>query len=226
MENNKLKVALCLSGQPRFYNSSSFLSMKREIIDKYNTDVFIHTWISKNKDFEYPCAPWSSLNRIKIEGNIESDLIELYNPKYIQSEEPRIFREFLNETNEHDYLSNNMPSMFYSIKMVDDFRKKYGNQKYDFVVRARTDTLLKSCIDFNILEKDTIYIPDNCGNHLFFNDNFSICGGEIADNVYNIFDTLKLHYDYFSPETIWSEHLRSNNFKIEKIKIDQNFTRE
>ncbi len=43
-ENNK-KVALCLSGQPRFHSGKSYDSLKREIINKYDTDVFIHSWI-------------------------------------------------------------------------------------------------------------------------------------------------------------------------------------
>lgn len=261
-----MRIALCLSGQPRFYDSESYNSLKREIIDstvlidgievKNQVDVFIHTWAPG--DSPYPHSTWSNLKKgVKTsiknqefkenrEINIYFDLDLLYEPKSFFIQQQLTFEEFLNEHNQNDYLSNNMPSMFYSMNESNELRQQYEfqeNIKYDFVVRARTDTLLErkssdvSVIDFSLLKKDTLYIPDNCGNPRLYNDNFSVCGGEISDAVYDVFDRLSEYVDYsieginrgrndFSPERIWTEHLEKNNITVELLNIEQNFVRE
>jgi hypothetical protein len=220
-----LKVALCLSGQPRFHNGESYNSLKREIIDKYNTDTFIHCWVSKNQNFVYPFATWSTIKELKISTNIVEDLKKLYNPVSILKEEPREFSVLNND----NYLSNNMPSMFYSLKKADELRQRY-NENYDFVIRARTDTLLNSLPDLNNLDKNTIYIPDNCGNPVLFNDNFSIAGGNIADKMYNVFDNIIIYSEEgldYSPEKMWTSHLFQTGVQIKKINGDcQSFVRQ
>lgn len=230
MSDNKINVALCLSGYPRFHSEKSYQSMKREILDKYNTDVFIHSWVSRDIDYVYPFATWSNiLNPIHIPSTIHDDLKKIYNPVDIIIEEPRSFSQFSKD----DYLSNNMPSMFYSLKMADSMRffySRYTGKKYDFVVRARTDTLLYELPDLSSLDINTIYIPDNCGNPLLFNDNFSICGGDIVDKnqVYNVFDDI---WEYsnrgedYSPEKMWTLHLSKKLVKVDLLNVRQDFVR-
>lgn len=227
--SEKKKVALCLSGYPRFHSGRSYESIKREILDKYDTDVFIHFWFSKDKNFVYPFASWSNISSpIEVPNNVEEELKTLYNPIDIISEEPKSFKQYYKEG---DYLSMNMPSMFYSLKMVDSMRffySRYKNKSYDFVVRARTDTLLSSLPDLHTLSRDTLYIPDNCGNPLLFNDNFSICGGSIVDGVYNVFDSIWEYSEEgsdYSPEKMWTTHLSKNLIKVDLMNIQQNFVR-
>ena len=52
-----MKIALILSGQPRFYNSVSYTTIYNEILNKYDTDVFFHCWYSSNKDYNYEYSP-------------------------------------------------------------------------------------------------------------------------------------------------------------------------
>lgn len=225
-----MKVALCLSGQPRFHSEESYRSLKREILDKYDTDVFIHTIVSSNENFIYPYAPWSGItSKIKISPNVVSELNTLYSPKKMAVEEPKTFPEFYKKG---DYLSYNMPPMFYSIKYSDDLRKsheEFNNFKYDFVIRARTDTLLSSLPDLSSLDKDTIYVPNNCPNPLVINDNFSICGGEVSDKAYNVFDNIWIYSEEgrdYSPEMMWTKHLKTYGIPFKKLDtIQQSFVR-
>lgn len=223
-----MKVALCLSGQPRFYSGKSFESMKREILDVYDTDVFVHSWISKDENFSYPYARWSGINeKIVIPNSVSDDIVKLYKPKAIQIDEPMTFIEHSKD----DYLSDNMPSMFYSMGAADTLRKTYSTKNsinYDFVIRARTDTLLGTLPDLTTFDNDKIYIPDNCPNILFLNDNFSIAGGEVADICYDIFNKIDEYSDEgtdYSPEKIWTIHLFDNKISFRRMNIYQNFVR-
>ena len=40
-----MKIALCLSGQPRSFEKG-YEYHKKNLLDQYNVDVFIHTWES------------------------------------------------------------------------------------------------------------------------------------------------------------------------------------
>ena len=227
--NSKLKVALCISGQPRFYNRESYDSLKREILDKYNTDVFIHSWVSSDNTYEYPHATWSNIKtKITVPSTVRTDLLQLYTPVQLTVEEPKKFERHI----KGDYLSANMPSMFYSMMMADNERKKYSSYKqmnYDFVIRARTDTLLLSPLpDLSLLDKNTVYVPDNCGNPTLFNENFSIAGGDVADKVYDIYNYIDKYTEGrdYSPERMWTIHLSLNNITVRKMDVSQSFVRE
>lgn len=226
-KSQKIKVALCLSGQPRFYNTKSFESLNNFIINEYDTDVFIHSWISKELDYKYEYAPWSKISFLRIPVTAKNELEFLYKPKSIKCEEPRIFYQFYKEG---DYSANNIPSMFYSVQQADTLRQEYENKnnfRYDYVIRARTDTLLNSFVDITLLDKNYIHIPNNCPNTTCYNDNFSISGKNISNSCYNTFDILE---EYFSKnnraESMWLKNLQLNNIPVNLIHIDQNFIRE
>ena len=53
-----MKIALCLSGQPR-YLDEGFYYLYENILKKYSVDVFIHTWWDnemKNKKMDLPSS--------------------------------------------------------------------------------------------------------------------------------------------------------------------------
>jgi hypothetical protein len=216
------RVALCLSGQPRFHNGKSYLSIKKFILDKYNVDVFIHSWVSKDKNFVYPVASWTGIKKLVIEENIHDELVQLYSPKKILIEEPRLFPEYDKGT----YFTKNIPSIFFTMKMADKLRQEYevqNNIKYDWVIRARTDTLLESFPEIEKLSKNKLYIPNGFPFHVY-QDNFSICCGTLASHVYNIFDAIK-EYPDTSPEIFWTCHLKRLNIVVERINFIQKFCR-
>lgn len=223
-----MKVALCFSGQPRFYNSKSFESIKKFILDKYDCDIFFHFWLSKDENYEYSSAPWSNIkDKISFSKDTQQSIIDLYKPKNFIFEEPKEFKEFIIES---DYLSKNMPSMFYSMKASNELRLKYqikSEKKYDWIIRIRSDTFLESFPDLYSLNNNILYVPDNCGNPELYNDNFSICGGNVLNIVYNVFDSIKEYSngENYSPEYMWFTHLKKNNIPIVKLNFVQNFSR-
>jgi len=215
-----MKVALCLYGQPRFYNSASYECLKKEIRDKYDTDIFIHTWFKK--DFKFTCAPWSYLGEVVMPDNTVSDIIELYKPKKIVVDEPGSidFSEYdqpITGDPKNDYLTKNMPQMFYSIYKSHSLMKEYAeenNIKYDFVIKARLDTVVYNLPDFKEFKEGVIYVPhmDFLHSRGLITDNFSISDYEIALRISEIYLQLKKYnYCSYSPESTVSDFCRSNN---------------
>jgi len=242
-KEKKLKIALCLSGQPRFYNSKSYLSIKKEILDKYDTDVFIHTWLSSNPDYKYPYASWSGIKdniSFSDPSEVKNEIIKLYNPKMITTEEPRIFRlSNLDENKiytkkeiEIDYLRMNVPSSFYSMSYANNLRKEYSTKskvKYDWVIRARFDTFLLGFPNLALLDNTNLFVPNNCPNPEVCNDNFSWCGPDIANIVYDVYNNLSNFEEKynFSPERIWFYYISSiSKLNIIKMNFYQNFSRD
>ena len=104
-----LRVALVLSGQPRFYRSESYESMHRLVIEPYKSDVFFHCWWSSDMVGKpYSVAPWTGLRRqeavvtggdaaeaivvtsaVKVEDGLRDKLLALYQPKAYEFEAPR-----------------------------------------------------------------------------------------------------------------------------------------
>lgn len=137
-------VAISFSGLPRF--PSSYPTNKwREIINKYNADVFVHTWI-KNKD----------------EQNLVIDrILHLYNPKVLKYEPPRSF----NTENYYDRIwptvnpynvFSSFTSIYESMKLINEYTKT-KNFSYEYVIRARFDVVVS---DLELKPVDGVAIPD------------------------------------------------------------------
>ena len=64
-----MKIAICLSGQPRYLEYGYFF-IKKFILDKYSVDTFIHTWFDESyigscllnthldRDYKYDIKFW------------------------------------------------------------------------------------------------------------------------------------------------------------------------
>ena len=113
--SSPLRIALVLSGQPRFYASESYVSMRRHLMEPYEAEVFFHCWWSaEDVGKPYSVAPWSGLRKhealpnfpgneatasaapvtiissaVQVEGDLPSKLVELYRPKAHEFEAPR-----------------------------------------------------------------------------------------------------------------------------------------
>lgn len=231
-----MRIALCLSGQPRFYNHpNSYGQLKNKIMDRYqkndHVDVFIHTWVFHNKTTEqlYETGPWNYVKVNELEYNsekIQTELTDLYSPKAFLAEEPISNKEATKDQDTNaSYMTKNMPSMFYSMMMADQLRRQYSQQlnfEYDIVIRARTDTWIQSELpDLVKLEKDKLYVPDDCPCVQYFNDNFSIAtSSAVADKAYDLYkylDTYSIETKYH-PEHTWTTHLQQNNIDVIKRK--------
>jgi len=157
-----MKVALCLSGQPRwFLECSDFF--KENIINNFDVvDVFIHMWF----DGENYKSSISDLNTGIVKKDTIKIIKDVYKPIKIVSEQPK---RFVNDAN-YPYtrsttVPNNAYSMFYSIKRCIDLMNEHETScefEYDWVFRSRFDYAINRKFDPILLENlktRTFYSP-------------------------------------------------------------------
>ena len=141
-----MKIAVCISGQPRAY-AQGYEYMKRNLLDKYDCDIFIHSWHNK---------VYRSL-----------DVVELYNPVdfMIENTLSKSFYDskFTNTPNAAGWPPHATVSMFYSMFQSLFLKTKHELlfNKYDWVVKTRFDYAINGVIPFEQLDKNKLYIP-NC----------------------------------------------------------------
>lgn len=208
-----MRIALCLSGQPRSYKKAHEY-LKRNLLDRFNVDVYLHTWRPK-------------VGRIAV----YDDLNTLYNP--IQF----IMEEALPETINSDLFvpnashpSNFCTSMFYSIHRANDFRLREEakkDKKYDFVIRSRFDLALNKVIDFSSLERGKIYVSkDTDGPNPLLNDQFAIGDSDVM-NIYSGTYSLLRWYASKGVPLCGHEMLQAQldhfHIPVERIDIDHPF---
>jgi hypothetical protein len=144
-----MKIAICISGQPRNFKQS-YESLKKYFLDKYDCDIYFHTW--KTPNFESTNFGFGN-NQYSLTENNYNDLIQLYNPKKYILEAPILFDASNYKCPIWRQPLNNTLSMFYSLyrafQLIED--------SYDYVVRTRFDIDYSK---FNLeLPKNNIILP-------------------------------------------------------------------
>ncbi len=223
-----MKIALCLYGQPRFFKSESYRSLKEHIVDRYNADVFFHTWWSPEcagNDI-YITAPHTGGKILKGEDDVENELVSMYNPVLHKTDHPKVFdlRECLNTTDREydiwsrDYVPANALSMYYSIKQVQSLKRQYEDEHsftYDWVIMARFDHLLIDFVSLRTLDTAKLYVPDNCPNQRLHNDNFLMCSSSNFDIVAMCYDEMRINLINLS--SLSFEDIRYTHLKRHKL---------
>ena len=195
---NILKIACCISGQPRSYKIGHEY-IRKNLLDVYDVDVFFHTWKNNNIDF--------------------SDLVNLYNPKKYVIDQPleNIFDKKYTRIPSKKFPAYFTVSAFYSIYTANELKKDYekkNNFFYDWVIRIRFDYALNAEPDFTILENDKLYIP-NCRmvpERNFGNDQFAIGTSKIIDDYSSTYLNLDDYYNQ-GLVMIGEEMLKANLLK-------------
>lgn len=177
-----MKVALCLSGLPKFFEMG-FEYIHKNIIVPNNCDVFLHAWHDSDKvGQEYGGVSWST-GQDKIKVNTPKRILELYNPKYFQIE-PQRYDLFPDNKTEKDYpetqgenISFANYSMFYSMYQAMELCAKYEYAhrfKYDAVIRCRFDAAPLVPVDLDRYEitnfTKEIHYADVCRNKKVISD--------------------------------------------------------
>ena len=165
-----MKVALCLSGQPRVVEVG-YHKLKATILDNNDVDVFIHTWFDQDNLSTESVIPGREGHQLD-PGAIDK-LIQLYQPKKILVEKPKTWDrhfEYPQKTFEKAhtwaleipgdnplerakaYLDNTTHCMWYSIMRSNLLKEEYAtetNTHYDFVIRNRMDYAPHVAITFS-----------------------------------------------------------------------------
>lgn len=177
-----MRIAVCISGQPRAY-AQGYEYLKRNLLDKYDCDIFIHTW--KNKVYD------------------TKDVIDLYKPKLHEVEIPYengIFDHlFPNTPNAKGWPPTATVSMFYSMFKSLFLKAEYEIEvgKYDWVVKTRFDYAINGVIPFDQLDKTKLYIP-NCRMtpmRDFGNDQFAFGSNAIMTDYMSTYLYMRHYYE-------------------------------
>tara|TARA_R110002153_G_scaffold135870_2_gene285588 strand:+ start:3308 stop:4024 length:717 start_codon:yes stop_codon:yes gene_type:complete len=205
-----MKVALCIFGQPRVINNPyTHQSHLDHIINKYNTDIFIHTWISgEEESLEY--SDWVDKELRTVEQSNSTEIIlEKYNPKKYIFEKPKKFQlsntsrnlvqsckpcpaggNYWSLNNENNTLSH-LYSLTKSIQLIDD--------KYDWVILSRYDNYITNLPDLNTLNSNNLFLSDQYSHFtdvLIFGGYEQIKTLACYDDIPNLCNDIK----YFIPE--------------------------
>lgn len=206
-----MKVAIVLRGQPRNFRIG-YKHLHREIISRYNADVFAHCWWDESiVGQNYSTAPQAPKHYIA-EENMPAKLNELYKFKGVHFEKPKTFKpkRKYKIPLDHDQLYNVLNSCYYSQNKVLTLLKIYEEQEkfeYDWVINTRYDIgIFKPFPNLFNLDKNKIYVSDyHKGRKFIFNDNLWIFGKhkyafidlfEKFDEVYD--KMLKFPYQFAS----------------------------
>lgn len=158
-----MKVALCFAGLPRF-NNNLMLNWKNKIINRYNAQVFVHTWYDTYPDISSLRAhlcPIIQPTMLAVEHFVQFDT-SIYTPE---------------RTWPHRSTPNNVLSMWYSINksfgMAQDWAQSHGFE-WDVMIRARWDWWFEHV---DIVTRDAVTVPADAGlgGHLFAWQNSTQC---------------------------------------------------
>ena len=188
-----MKIALCLSGQPRGLPLSLDIINDQLIKPNNITDVFVHTWYDSSCDG----LPFDSAQPAQEDGrlgiwkpNTDKILKEKLNPISILCESPNSFEQFSHLPGPSSAVQTKLASLFYGFWKSNELKKQYEEEKgfkYDLVIRTRIDLyypdpiLLKSDI-----KEDEIVVPKSFQEHRM-NDSYPISTGGDYSSMVDIF---------------------------------------
>jgi hypothetical protein len=198
--SGKIKIALCLSGEPRSsmfcfpYIYESFINLGH----KYEVDVYIHSW----KGFR---------------------ALPLYNSKefFIDDNKTPLFlkNKILTDFSFSDFLTNslrfyNLNLMYYSNKASFDLIK---NKNYDVYIRSRLDLLIESKfildpVIHDIVNKNLdIFIPCNdlSNKENALDDQIWISNLNGMNYLANF-----VPYIFSNPEDFYKQYIYNNNITV------------
>ena len=225
-----MKIALAISGQPRNHRKG-FLEIKKHFLNKYDIDVYLHSWKGSNFNrYRYGGVRKS----YEINSDTYDDLLNWYQPKDYLFEKPIDFDSTGIEDNQR---INSQMGCFMSAYRAWNLIEQSGI-KYDLVIKTRYDLFFTHYLDANdpvitdvtkldpnkvmFLRRDGSRDPEN---KISVNDGFAIGGYNVMKVYYNLFPNM-IQYQFVDPnydslykpleskfynETIVHYHLKNNN---------------
>lgn len=178
-----MKIAVCISGQPRAYKQG-YEYLKKNLLDHYECDIFIHTW--KNGVYS------------------TDDVFDLYKPVKGVSEDYFEFPEILNRKYTHTPDAAKFPASSSTCAYYSLFRSclykidhEVRTQQYDWVVKTRFDYALNARIPFEQLDPTKLYIP-NCRmvpTRDFGNDQFAFGSSHVMNHYMSTYINMETYYN-------------------------------
>ena len=231
MTGKKIKIALCLSGEPRWatigfpYIYETFLLPN----NNFEVDVYIHSWnnfraLRMYNPKNYLIESVSSLEQA-------NKILKQYQISYPQS-----FSPLLSELDKYTSMNNHFIN---GLLMMDSMQKSFNltrDFKYDIYIRSRFDLIFNNFTDINqiiidlIRNKYDIFIPqkhyEDCGDNIL-TDQIAIGNFKSMEIYFNILQNLNFLMEKYQVwgENLFELNLKENNFKINSYPIDWSLIR-
>jgi len=161
---DKKHLAFCLSGEMRFLEEG--YKLHKKLIDfnseKYNTDVFIHTWYDESMEGQPFQRGYEAMKGAMPKGAKELAL-SLYKPKVFVFEPRKTFNISGLSVGPYSVFPENMVAMFYGIDRVLRLKFEYEHagflhDEYDLTIRARFDAGFINPIDLSDLDPERLHV--------------------------------------------------------------------
>lgn len=218
----KLKTALCISGHLRTFEDN-FESVKINILDRMDCDVFIHTWDIMGMAYR-PCD--SGLYSIETQ-RLAHKIQRLYNPKKLVIEPTKNFNItplMRARLLDHRDISGIL-SMFYKIEACNALKKEYEKENdftYDCVIRFRGDLFMDTPmpVDHNT-NLGHLFIP-MYGNFAGICDQFAYGSSPIMDTYSGLYSNIQQYLEVgapMHPEKILQFHIEYNRLPVAKVHV-------
>jgi hypothetical protein len=196
-----MKVALCLSGQPRSVKEG-YEYVKKNLLDLNDVTVFCHVWESPNVEL---VSKLYKPEVLMVEKPINPDL-----SKYTRVPPPQPNWKVKNPA-----LSTY--AQLYALNKCNELKSIYEEQngfKFDWVIRSRFDFALNIQIPFEMLDNNKLYIP-NCRRvptKDFGNDQFALSSSDNMNKYSETFNNIDKFYD--NGTIMMCEDMMSENWKL------------
>lgn len=194
-----MKIALCLSGQPRSVKKG-FEFLKKNLLDQYkDVTIFGHTWYD---GYKFPESIIESYPYERIDATIPFNE-ERIKSKYLRVDNPV-------------YPAYNTYSMWYSVFRANLMKKQHediNGYKFDVVIRSRFDYAINTIIDFSKVEIGKIYVPNErmTAERNFCSDLFAYGTSNVMDLYANTF--LNIDFLYSKGIIMNGENMLSANLQ-------------
>jgi hypothetical protein len=219
------RVALCVSGQPR-YALESFPFIKKFIIEPNNPDIFIHM------NFESGYVEKSHLDNGNcfFDMDLDKKVLACYKPCSWLVETPKDFNTDLlkipkdrltrfqlmnshkvwTEQEHKNHIVKSTMSMFYSIFKANELKEFFAHKNkivYDYVIRIRFDAVPHKRLECTNYDPNFLYYQMfNQPDHLIFDwINFG------SNTIMNVFGSIYLHLDYLNSFRFFPKEQRQVN---------------
>lgn len=179
-----MRIAVCLSGQPRFLDRTSSL-MIENLINTNRAEVFLHTWDVTEKDGPIKFGGDGGWKDYRISEGSAQKAVKIFKPISYMIEDPKQFHDpsisaektfevWMNGwekeakeagedvTSYSRRIVNSWFSMWYSIMQSNLLCQKYAllnNFKYDAIIRCRFDLLVEQPLFVSNLDMSYLYYP-------------------------------------------------------------------
>lgn len=224
-----MKVAVCLSGQPR--NVKLGISNLLRNLD-CDIDVFVHSWWDSSSNSITFKNSGGHVVQSNVTNNWIGSLYDMVDVKsvLINSQKKFSTSEMISHSLMPAVSHFVLQSMFYSVFTSNALKCIYEKEngfKYDWVIRTRFDFGFEYKIDFNKFDMTNIYVPNDNPHPFGFNDQFAIGSSDNMDvysnvykNINNIFNYDDIYNGKYSGEQFLAKWLVMNDITHTELNLN------